>query len=65
MEGSDVQVTSIDVDQNPEMAKEYKVQSIPTFVIKQDGNVIFKKVGVMNEREIEEEINKLKLEKTK
>lgn len=60
LEGSEVQITSIDIDKYPAMAEEYRVMSIPTFIIKKDGNVEFKKTGILQESEIEDQISKLK-----
>jgi thioredoxin 1 len=60
VEGSDIQVTSIDVDKNPEFSQEHRVQSIPTFIFKKDGVQVDKKVGVLRENQIEEIINTLK-----
>lgn len=60
VEGSDIQVTSIDVDKNPEFSQEHRVQSIPTFIFKKDGVQVDKKVGVLFENQIEEIINTLK-----
>jgi thioredoxin 1 len=53
-EDSDVQITSIDIDQNPEFAREYKIQSIPAFVFKKEGKLISKKTGVLSESQIED-----------
>jgi thioredoxin 1 len=63
VEGSDVQITSIDVDQSPEFSREHKIQSIPAFVIRKDGITVAKKIGVLTQDQLEEEINKLQTSK--
>ena len=37
----------VDVDQEPELAREYGVMSIPNVVILKDGKEVDRKVGVM------------------
>lgn len=62
IEGSNVSIISIDIDENPELGEKYKVKNIPTIVFVKEGEVIQKKVGVLNESQIEEiikEINKI------
>ena len=41
-----VKIIKVDVDQNPEIANEYKVQSIPTIVLFQNGEEKEKTVGL-------------------
>ena len=60
VEGSDIQITSIDIDQNPASAEEYKIMSIPAFVFKKDGILIEKKTGVLQESAIETIIETIK-----
>jgi thioredoxin 1 len=40
-------IGKVDVDQQPELAQEYEVMSIPNVVIIKDGEVIDRKVGAM------------------
>jgi len=63
IEGSSVQITSIDVDQNPELSKEHKIQSIPAFIFKRDGVMITKIVGVATYDKLEETIKNLQTQK--
>lgn len=60
VEGSDIQITSIDIDENPAFAEEYKIMSIPAFVFKKDGVLVEKKNGVLQESKMEEIIEELK-----
>ena len=58
--GSDINILSIDIDENPELGEKYKVRNIPTIIFVKDGEVVEKKVGVLNESQIEEIIKGLK-----
>ena len=60
IDGSDIKITSIDIDENPEISQEHKVMSIPTFVIKKDGIVKFKRTGALTESQLETEITNVK-----
>ena len=60
IEGSDVSIVNIDIDENPELAEKYKVRNIPTLVFVKGDEVLVKKVGVVTESEIEEIIKSLK-----
>jgi len=63
IEGSEIQITDIDVDLNPEMASLHKIKNIPVTIFKIDGIEIKKVVGVLNMGKIEEHINELNLTK--
>lgn len=63
IEGSDVQITDIDVDLNPEMASLHKIRNIPVTVFKADGIEIRKVVGVLSLDKIEEIINEVNITK--
>lgn len=46
-------IESVDVDKNPELAKQYKIRSVPTLVkLNDDGNEISRKSGNMNKTEL-------------
>lgn len=59
IEGSNVNIIEIDVDENPELGEKYKVKNIPTVVFVKDGEMVQKKVGVLSEAQIEEIIKEL------
>ena len=40
-ERTDIKVCKIDVDQEPELARQYRVMSIPTFLVFKDGACFF------------------------
>lgn len=41
-----IKIIKIDVDQNPEIAGQYGVMSIPTVIVFKKGQVVFQQVGV-------------------
>ena len=49
---TDVKVVKINVDEEQELAKKYKVFSIPTLVVIKDGQPVNKSVGVKSREEI-------------
>ena len=49
---TDVKVVKINVDEERELAKKYKVFSIPTLVVIKDGQPVNKSVGVKSREEI-------------
>lgn len=50
----DVNILKINVDEHPEIAREYGVMSIPTIIIFQDGKERKKQIGFVQENEIRE-----------
>ena len=53
-----VKIIKIDVDQNPDIASEYGVQSIPTLAIFKDGELKEKLVGLSSKSSISEALIK-------
>ena len=51
-ERSDIKVGKINVDENPELAKQFKVMSIPTLVVMENGQLIKRAVGARGKEEI-------------
>lgn len=49
----------VDVDQNGDLASQYSVFSIPTFVIFKDGQIVGQFSGAMGKEGFEEEIRKV------
>jgi thioredoxin 1 len=47
-----VKVAKINVDEQTELARQFKVMSIPTLVVIKDGQVVNKKVGVLPKENI-------------
>lgn len=55
----DMKFIKVDVDQNPELAQNYSVFSIPTFMIFKDGQPANQFVGAMGKEGFLAEINKV------
>ena len=46
-EREDVKVCKIDVDQEPELAKQFQIMSIPTLIVMEKGEIINQALGAM------------------
>ncbi len=57
--GSKVHILKVNVDQNQKAAQKYGVQSIPTLLLFKNGKIVWRKVGVAQAREIQQEVNKV------
>ena len=55
--GDKVKLIAIDIDDELEIAQEYKVMSIPTLVYIKDGEVAARKVGLQSKEDLLEMIN--------
>ena len=53
-----VAVGKVDVDKNPELAKQFRVMSIPTLILFKDGKVVDQKLGFMQKAALEDMIKK-------
>ena len=51
-ERSDIKVGKVNVDQQMELARQYRVLSIPTLVVIKDGKVVNRAMGAMPKEEI-------------
>ena len=54
-----IPVQFIDVDQNPALATQYNIKSIPTLIFLKDGQEINKRPGVLSESQVKEIYNLL------
>ena len=52
--GDKIKVIKIDVDQNPEIASRYGIQSVPTLMIFRNGGILHKQAGVHTKAQIME-----------
>ncbi len=52
-------IQSINIDENQQLAQEYGIRSIPVLVFEKDGCIIDKKMGVLTESQIKETWNNL------
>ena len=48
-----VDVVKVDVDAEPELARQFRVMSIPTLVLMENGQVKEKRVGVQGQADVE------------
>ena len=51
-ERSDIKVGKINVDEQPELAQQFRIISIPTLVVMKDGQIANKAVGAMPKEDI-------------
>ena len=49
-----IKIGKIDVDENPNLAQEYGIMSIPTFIVFENGEIKNKTVGMQNITALEE-----------
>ena len=54
-----IPVQFIDVDQNPTLAAQYNIRSIPTLVFLKDGQEVNKRPGVLSESQVKEIWNQI------
>ena len=53
-EMDDVKFTSVDVDQNQDLAKELGIMAIPTLIIKKDGKIVDRLTGYTPKEKLEQ-----------
>ncbi len=58
-EKKNMKFVKINVDENPALAAEYSVFSIPTFMVIKKGKVVHQFVGAMGKEGFEQELNKV------
>lgn len=56
----DVNIIKINVDEEEELAKKYKVMSIPNMFIVKDGEIVKQMIGFRSREDILEELEKVK-----
>ncbi|WP_251547178.1 thioredoxin [Limosilactobacillus caecicola] len=52
--GDQVGFYKLDVDQNPDTAKKFQIMSIPTLLIKKDGEVVDKVIGYHSKEQLQQ-----------
>ncbi len=55
--GERVRVIKIDVDQNPKVAGQYRIQSVPTLIIFKKGQIVWRHCGVVSKSQLTSIIN--------
>ncbi|WP_028274466.1 thioredoxin [Atopococcus tabaci] len=58
--GDSVDYFKLDVDENPETPSKFGIMSIPTLLVKKDGEVVEKLIGYHSKEQIEAVLNKHK-----
>ena len=58
--GDEVRIFKIDVDNNQALASEYKVQSIPTIMIFQNGELKWRETGVQSKTKLKSVLDALR-----
>ena len=53
-----VKIGKLNIDETPEVMAEYKIMSIPTMIIFQNGEVFSKEVGASSKKEVEKAIGR-------
>lgn len=51
-ETTDAKICKVNVDEQPELAREYKVMSIPTLIVFKDGQMVKREVGAKAKEDI-------------
>ena len=51
-EVTDAKICEVDVDANPDLAREYRVMSIPTFLVFKDGQMVKRDMGAKPKEEL-------------
>lgn len=57
-EEDQLKIVKMDVDENPNTPREFGIMSIPTLVLKKDGEVVEKVVGVHTKPQLKELVDK-------
>lgn len=57
--GNKVDIIKVDVSENRDMVREFKVEATPTMFIIKDNNILRKYVGVTSRNELESMINNI------
>jgi thioredoxin 1 len=50
--GDKIRIVKIDVDQNPEIASKFQIQSVPTLMIFKNGEIKYKQPAVHNKQQL-------------
>ncbi len=58
--GDDATIVKIDIDQNPELAARYRIQSVPSLLLFKDGEIVWRTVGVQQIALLVQKINEFK-----
>ena len=51
--GNEITIIKMDVDRNPQTARQYGIQSVPTLILFQKGKVLWRQSGVVQASQLE------------
>lgn len=54
--GNKAIIMKMDIDRNPQTARQYSIQSVPTLMLFRNGKVLWRQSGVMQARQLEQVI---------
>jgi len=54
--GDDVTILKVDVDKNPEVAKQYGIRGVPTLILFKKGDIEWRRSGVMMEQDLVDKV---------
>lgn len=55
--GNTAIILKIDVDKNPSVSQAYQIRGVPTLILFQNGNILWRQSGVVNAAQLETVIN--------
>ena len=55
--GDAVTIVKVDVDKNPDAARQFNIQGVPTLMVFQKGEIKWRKSGVVQARQLEQVIS--------
>lgn len=51
--GDEVTILKVDVDKNPETARSYNIQGVPTLILFRNGDIKWRQSGLVNARDLQ------------
>ena len=60
MQGDNIRILKIDIDKNPQIARHYVVQSVPTLLIFKNGKQLWRQSGAMGAAELNKVIEQFR-----
>lgn len=58
VDGAKLKIGKLNIDENPDTAMQYRVMSIPTFIVFQNGQEVERLVGFMSKEEMMSQLSK-------
>ena len=56
----EIGIVYVDVDQQRDMAMKYSISSVPTIVVENDGNVVYRNSGVMSKPQLSQVLSQFR-----